>query len=909
MQPHCHVRLLNEDRSTGTGRHSRRLSAGRIVSIGVLSAASVMALAVQGQVVNPQIDPQTGWGDTDPSQTSKTALGDALDGDQMGVSSCAAYPSTEQEQCNAGAGKGVTNGRVPVYTDRAGIRQNSADSARRGASDGRVQLQEREYSDFQRLTQVNTGDLLRVYGSDLFLRPPSTFAPVDRIPASNEYVIGPGDEILLRMSGAQNLNTALTVDRAGTIYLPQVGAVQVAGLRYDQLQKHLETEIGRIFRNFSISVNLGQLRPIQVYVVGEARQPGSYTVGAFSSLLSALFASGGPNIRGSLRQVQLLRGGRIVTELDLYDFILHGDKSKDVRLEQGDVIAIPPHGPQVALAGKVLHPAIYELRGTTTAGDLLSYAGGLLSVADRGHLTLERIGKSQQRTEAVLSLDDATKAMPLEDGDILLVNSASLGFQNTVTVRGNLMNPGRFAWKPGMRLTDIIPDRMSLLTSDYWKQRNSLGAPSPLFEPLADQRNGLSSPGVSAPGAVSGTQTTANFPSTRPQSVEPVPQQSTSGSQALLDESAEQRRMGATARSLATQSAQLAGAGLANDDNPQDQTISPQDPNTPLLKNFHRVQIPVPEIDWSYAVIERLNPETLKSVLIPFNLGKLVMDHDPTQNLELQPGDIVTILSQADIPVSVAEQTKFVRLEGEFGSAGVYSVKPGETLADLVRRAGGISSNAYLYGSSFIRESARIAQQQRLNEYIAQVSKEITRSAIELSVNETSGSAATGSNVQQEQQLIDQLRKQRATGRIVLEFKPESASVDSIPAIPLENGDVFRIPPRPLTVSVLGSVYGQNIFLYNPDRKLVDYVDLAGKPNRIADSKHAFIIRADGSVYSRALAQGTFSNRFDSAKIYPGDAIVIPEKPIKPSGLRMILDYSQIFSSLGLTAAAISALK
>jgi polysaccharide export outer membrane protein len=271
----------------------------------------------------------------------------------------------------------------------------------------------------------------------------------------------------------------------------------------------------------------------------------------------------------------------------------------------------------------------------------------------------------------------------------------------------------------------------------------------------------------------------------------------------------------------------------------------------------------------------------------------------------LQPGDVVTIVSQADIPVPLAEQTKYIRLEGEFVGAGVYSVRPGEDLQDVVRRAGGPTAAAYLYGSSFQRESARLFQQQRLDEYISTLSTDMERSAAVRAASSSSGILDPNA-LGEQRTLVAQLRQLRATGRIVLEFQANTSGIESIPKIALENGDVFRIPSRPNTVSVIGAVYGQNVFLFDSKRHLGDYVTLAGKPNRIADRKHAFIIRADGSIFSRERAQGAFSNHFEDAAINPGDSIVIPEKLIKPTALKNLLDYSQVLSSFGLAAAAIN---
>ena len=475
-----------------------------------------------------------------------------------------------------------------------------------------------------------------------------------------------------------------------------------------------------------------------------------------------------------------------------------------------------------------------------------------------------------------------------------------------------------------MRLSDIIPDRNALLTTDYWRARNRLGVPVPLFEPLeqnqyqrpntqnqlqrqntprGNQTNTLR-PGSSADQALASSQTTQEETDTQAEELQELyPGQSSNpllqgalANEALNNNIADNNNL--------QNSANVSAAPGTLGQQSQQRLENGEQPPKPKNK----IGIPAPEIDWSYAVIERLDPLTLRSSLVPFNLGKLVEDHDPSQNLLLQPGDVVTILSQNDILVPQDEQTKYVRLEGEFGAAGVYSVGPNETLEEVVQRAGGLTSKAYLYGSSFQRESARVFQQQRLDEYITSLSADMEREAAVRAASSTTGVLDPNALAEQ-RSLITQLRALRATGRVVLEFRPNSAGVASIPSIPLENGDVFRVPTKPNTVSVIGAVYGQNVFLYNSNRKLEDYVSLAGKPNRIADPKHAFIIRADGSIFSRERAKGVLSNEFDSAHINPGDAIVIPEKLIKPSALRDLIDYSQILSSFGLAAAAIQVIR
>jgi hypothetical protein len=309
-----------------------------------------------------------------------------------------------------------------------------------------------------------------------------------------------------------------------------------------------------------------------------------------------------------------------------------------------------------------------------------------------------------------------------------------------------------------------------------------------------------------------------------------------------------------------------------------------------------------PDVDWDYAVIQRLDPNNLKTVLVSFDLGALVLNHDAAQNLELQPGDVVSILSESDIRVPIAQQTKLVKLEGEFVHAGFYTVQPGETLRTLVERAGGLTSNAYLYGSEFTRESTRVVQQARLDEYVQSLDMRIQRSNIALSTSP--GSVAQSS----EHELITRLRQLRATGRIVLQFQPGTLDVSSLPDVSLEDGDRFVIPHVPASINVVGAVNDQNSFLYARGRRLGSYLRMAGGLTRDAERGRSFVIRANGEVVSYESRKGLWGNQFYDLPIYPGDTIVVPEKTFRPSALRGFLDWSQVFSQLALGVAAISIL-
>jgi polysaccharide biosynthesis/export protein len=477
--------------------------------------------------------------------------------------------------------------------------------------------------------------------------------------------------------------------------------------------------------------------------------------------------------------------------------------------------------------------------------------------------------------------------MTLADGDILRVLSIVPRFDNAVTLRGNVANPGRYPWHAGMHITDLIPDKDALLTRSYWKRKNGL-----VFTRLDEQTQTPdedSGAGQSAAQAVdsshglSGDEDEGNSATAAPTSkpddkTEAPPANDTPGG--------------------GTNGPSGNGGSIAS------QTGAPSE----RFPVSNRVEKRVPEIDWDYAVIERLSTNDLATSLRPFNLGRALLEKDEKDNLELEPGDIVTIFSQADIHVPQTRQTTFVRLEGEFQAAGVYSVQPGETLRQLVERAGGLTNQAYLFGSSFTRESTRRQQQAQLDEYSADLERDIERAAATRSNSAVNvqEAATVSASLESQRALAAKLRLLRATGRIVLDIAPGSTGTANIPDLPLEDGDSFVVPPRPSNVKVVGAVYDQNAFIFESSRKAEDYLQLAGGIARSGDGRHTFIIRADGSVVSRKskAARGGL----ERLSMNPGDTVVVPEIIDKTTLLRGLTDWSAIFGQFALGAAAINVL-
>jgi polysaccharide biosynthesis/export protein len=735
--------------------------------------------------------------------------------------------------CNANAGK---QDKIPsplrIEDEREALDLNHPERKAKKRAPAEPFLKPELPTEFQKFVAASVGEKLPIFGEALFDEPAGTFTPVEGIPVVSDYVIGPGDELTIRVWGNIELQSRVVVDRSGSIYLPRVGSFVVAGVKYSELQNWLRSAVGESFKNFDLAVTMGQLRSIQVKVLGYVRRPGVYTVSALSTLVSAVFASGGPSNRGSMRRIQLKRRGKNLAEIDLYDFLARGDESKDVPLLPGDIIYVPSIGPQVAIVGSVNNPAIYELAGETSLGTQIATAGGLTSVTDGGYAIVERIEGHATRKIEQLSLDATGFATVLQDGDVVRLFPISPRIENAITLRGNVARPGRYPWRAGMRIRDLIPDPELLLTREFWERHNAAAV---------EKRYGMSEESPKR-----------NVPRDRPETV---------GRSSVQDDESE--------------------------------------------KLHSDVKRNAPEINWEYAVIQRVDKQTLVTALIPFNLSRAIRDGNEIDNVELQPGDTVTIFSQGDLAVPIEKRSKFVRLEGEFKAAGVYRVEPGETLRELIERAGGLTTKAYLFGLEFTRETARVEQQRSLDEMVRTIEADLQRKTLDRVQTHPEEQATVVANSQADQAILERLRRVKASGRVVIELSNTQSGVDAIPDIALEDGDRIYVPFEPSTVSVIGAVYNQNSFMYKSETRIREYLSLAGSGTRDADMKHMFVVRADGTVISRDRNSGFRKGSFESVKMLPGDMLVVPTQVEKGSFMRGLKDWSQVISQFALGAAAI----
>lgn len=765
-------------------------------------------------------------------------------------------------------------------------------------------------TEFQKFVAQSTGTILPIFGANLFVGAPSTFAPVDRVPVTADYVIGPGDEIKLRVWGKVDMDLALQVDRNGSVFIPEVGNVSVAGVAYKNLNEHLTKVIGRVLRNFELNASLGQLRSIQIFVVGQARRPGSYTISSLSTLVNALFVSGGPSSLGSMRRIQVKRGSRIVTTFDLYDLIIKGDKSRDVPLLPGDVIYIPPAGRQVAISGSVNVSAIFEIKDKSTFADLLDLAGGLNNVAATQKATVEGILDRKLRKVDEITFDAAGLARELHDGDLVKVTSVSPRFDNAVKLQGNVASPMRYIWRKGMRITDLLGEKNALIPSAYWGRQNA-GA---LIGRFTKKEVNWDYAVMQRLDESNLTTRLVAFNLGKAIKGDPVENMLLQPGDIVTIFSADEE-LPKTENDVALNGS-VFGASKRRFVWREGMKINDLIPNAKWLVDYYDYWSNLKGdklstgLNWGYANIVRLQPRDLTRTMLAFDLGKAVLENDSANNLALLPGDEVAIFTNNEIQTPISTKSAYVRLEGEFKHPGIYKVDPGETLRQLVVKAGGLDRHAYVYGAQLIRESTRALQQTQMDEMINRMERDVEQAAS----NKLSHSGSDAdtmsikSEVESQKALISKLRSTKAVGRIVLETDAEQEGVKALPDdVALEDGDQIIVPPKPSIVSVFGAVYNQSSYLYKPEKRVSDYLAQAGGPTRNADESNIFILKSNGAVTSKN--QAGWLGGFNGDRLMPGDTVVVPEDFNKVNWMRELKDWSQVIYQFALGAAAIKTIR
>lgn len=711
---------------------------------------------------------------------------------------------------------------------------------------------------------------LKQFGYRFFKTNAGSFAsPVD-VPVAPDYLLGAGDRIVLTLWGSVEGSYVLEVNRSGEIVLPKIGPVKVTGVPYGQLPHVIRTNLAKVFKDFQLNVTLGKTRLIKVYIVGEVQYPGDYDLSSLSTVIAALTAAGGPTKNGTLRSIDIMRNGKQVETVDLYDFFLKGDKSRDIRLQSGDTIFVPTIGAVAGIAGNVRRPGIYELKGENTLYDLLQLADGINSSGYLHRVQFSRVQPHDKREVVDLSLDplvngksidDLTRSIAIRDMDIVSVSSINNMLRNYVRLDGYVLRQGDYALKPGMRISDLLT-KDNLLPEFYGKTAQLIR----LFPPDLHPEVITFSPSKAMAGDLTQNLLLQEFDTIKLFSrwdMEEIPMVRVSGEVKKPGEYRMLQQM--TVRDVIIQAGNLK--------------------RTAFMSNA--------EIKRTIRSKDKVETES-----ITFNLNE-AMKNDPKDNIVLAPYDVIMIRR---IPDWTEITESYITLKGEFVFPGVYAIHKGERLDSVIKRAGGFTEKAYLPSAKFSRLSLQKSQQALLDETLAREELNLTKKQSELANLSASKEEleATKAALEGLQRTVDMLKKRKAEGRMVIKLLPEEKLAHSLYNFELEGGDTLDVSADPHVVSVIGQVYNQSSFLHIPGNTVEDYLLMTGSTTSDADAGAIYVIKADGTVVSRQTAS-IFTN-FMGSELMPGDTVVVPQKIEKIAWMREIKDIATILGQLALSA-------
>jgi len=777
---------------------------------------------------------------------------------------------------------------------------------------------------------------LQPYGYDLFEGEPMTFAPVSDIPVPGEYLVGPGDNIKVQLYGKENKEYDLVISRDGNIQFPELGPISVLGLKFEDLRKTVTARIKQQMIGVESNITMGELRSIRIFIAGDAYKPGSYTVSSLSTITQALFVAGGIAEIGSLRNIQLKRKGKLIGTLDLYDLLMRGDASNDMRLRSGDVVFIPSVGGLVSVDGEVRRPAIYELKGKESMGEVIAMAGGLKGGAYPRSSSIERYNK--QGLKSIKNVDlttDEGRAAIAKEGDIVQVKTATMQFEDAITVVGAVVRPGKYQWYQGQKVSDLLPsvwgDLEPSADLDYAiiiREINKHGdievhqfAPSQAIVNKSTEHDLTLSPRdiVMVFNFNDDAQNRFELNKLVRERVEKVVQ-------LVGDSSLSKDLFKAGFSQLENQKlsnrSQLGGVVVAKEQVEDDEALAIKGEVNRMMANLFED----PELikfsglmnrsELLYPIIMKLNHQSrsgegvqvvavkgqvyhegMYPLAVNARISEIVeaagglkegaytaraeltrtitvadgssithkniellsaLNGDKSSNLLLKGRDILTVMTTPEW-----QENKSVEIRGEVRFPGVYNIRRGETLKDVVERAGGFTQFAYLPSSVFVRESVRQQEQLEIKKLADQLRRDIATRGVS-----KDGDVVNYSDVQM---MLTDLENIEAVGRLVVDLSAISIGIEQAD-LQLEDSDVLYVPSTKQTIAVMGEVQHAATHRFKDGLTLDQYLNMSGGVRERADDGRTYVIKANGSVMlpSRSM---WFSGE-DS--LQPGDTIIVP---------------------------------
>ncbi len=734
------------------------------------------------------------------------------------------------------------------------------------------------------LTSAATGDVpvdtdLKPFGYGLFANAPTTYTPSDGVAVSGDYLLGPGDSLDILFYGKVNNAFSLEINREGFVDFPELGPVGLAGLTYAEAKEMLGARISAQIIGTQVSISMGSLRSMQIFVLGEAFKPGAYTVSSLSTITHALISSGGVSDIGSLRNIQLKRQGKTVAVLDLYDLLMLGDTTHDFRLQAADVIFIPIVGKLVSIGGEVLRPAIYELKGDESVQDLVALAGGMGPKAFAQSSKLQRVNSTGFLTVFDLNLDTSKdQEFKLRGGDHLAIGAITEYKKDIVTLSGAVRHEGDVAWHEGLRIADVIPSSKKLMPDADLSQ-------VVLVREMADKPD-ISVSIIDLEKVFNDYSSKHNvFLFSRDEIIVFSRYENRAETLAPFVDQLKRQSEALEVAKIVSSGGEVRNSG----EYPLSPGMTIEDLikiSGGLLESGYSQSAEISSLDFT-------NPKKAKSTHIAINLGS-------ASSLVLKPSDHVEFRKMPNF-----KEIETVSLEGEFVFPGTYGIEKGETLSSVVRRAGGVTDQAFAGGAVFLRESLRLreaAELERLSRLIEQ--QQAASQLQEL----TSDVGASESETPEFAALSRVLTDVEATGRLVIKFSEimDGSAEDPI----LRRNDRLLMPTFSQEVTVIGEVQQPMSHFFDKSITQKDYINRSGGLKTTAAQSQIYVVRASGeAIYKKRGLRNVFRSR--PVKIAAGDTIVVPldQGSKKLRGLPLLTEVSQIIYQLSLGAAAVNALE
>ncbi|MGB3552966.1 MAG: SLBB domain-containing protein [Candidatus Binatus sp.] len=733
---------------------------------------------------------------------------------------------------------------------------------------------------------------LQQFGYSLFASRVSTFAPLGNVPVSDDYVIGPDDQLKMLMWGRINNTINLTVSRDGAVSIPEIGPLQVAGLTFAQAKKLIEDRAGQI-TGVKVDVTMGKLKTIQVFVVGEVAQPGAYTVSALSHVSNALGAAGGITKIGSLRKVELRRGNQLVRTIDLYSLLLAGNEQGDEQLQPGDVIFVPVIGPVVGMIGDVKRPAIYELGSSGDAlSSVIKLGGGISAFGYSQRVQVERVADHQKRIALDVDLNDIrSQHFDIRDGDLIKIYPVLPAQQDVVIVRGSVNRPGKFEWHQGMRVADLVGLAEGVAPHTFFKYA------------LIRRKEGKAKTVRLVPVDL-GEALSANIG-------EP---------QNLMLNQEDELTVFSESQMKYLPTVQVFGEVR----NPGYYVMSEGMHVSDLLYLAGGLKDDAYQQAAELARTQVVNGSRTSHTFMDIDLRSAMSGTDE-HNPVLEANDQLFVRRASDWHLPWV-----VMVRGMVARPGPYTIHDGERIASVLERSGGLLPDAYLPATVLIRQSIKQLQQKRLDEARQRLQQSIVRIQMNPGtinqISQMNNGAAAAQNpatspttLNALEQVLTETEGQQAQGRLVVHMHPLNELANSPDNVVLVDQDQLTIPRRPAAVNVLGQVYSPNAIVYRPGQTTREYLNQAGGPNEGADPDHIMVIKADGSVMTedgiKASKQSTMfpllpviSGGLMTARLDPGDTVYVPEKLIYENKIAETATVTQIIANTVSSLAVIGIL-